>query len=370
MRFMAEGLASPLRLRHNRPEGVPMPDGDAIGDASGHRPGLAVAAASAGRAPVDGSGHSQERACLNCGAGLVGDYCHDCGQKAHVHRTLGAFFHDLAHGVLHFEGRIWRTLPMLVGRPGELTRRYVEGERARFVSPIALFLFAAFLMFAVVSIADPLGGDLGIGRSLDQGIAQERDKLRNLETERRTAGRANAQVERRIAETRKDLARLEDLRSKGMASTTFDDGVRVRGGSLLQAAYRKAIQNPELLIYKLKTNAYKFSWALIPLSVPFVWLLFPFSRRFGLYDHTVFVTYSLSFMTLLVVISILFSLAGLGAIASFALFLPPIHMFAQLKGAYRLGSWSAAWRTLLLVSFAFTAVTLFSLLLVLLGAFD
>ena len=60
----------------------------------------------------------------------------------------------------------------------------------------------------------------------------------------------------------------------------------------------KAARNPELLLYKLKNNAYKFSWALIPLSVPFVWLLFPFSRRFRLYDHMVFVTYSLAFMTL------------------------------------------------------------------------
>ena len=53
------------------------------------------------------------------------------------------------HGVLHFEGKIWRTLPLLAWKPGELTRRYIDGERARFVSPIALFLFSVFLMFAV-----------------------------------------------------------------------------------------------------------------------------------------------------------------------------------------------------------------------------
>ena len=54
------------------------------------------------------------------------------------------------------------------------------------------------------------------------------------------------------------------------------------------------------MLFKLKSNGYKYSWALIPLSVPFVWLLFPFSSRFRLYDHTVFVTYSLCFMLLLV----------------------------------------------------------------------
>ena len=39
--------------------------------------------------------------------------------------------HDLLHGVLHFEGKIWRTLPLLAWRPGELTRRYIDGERAQ-----------------------------------------------------------------------------------------------------------------------------------------------------------------------------------------------------------------------------------------------
>ena len=51
---------------------------------------------------------------------------------------LTALWHDLAHGVLHLDGKIWRTLPLLAWRPGELTRRYIEGERARFVSPMAL----------------------------------------------------------------------------------------------------------------------------------------------------------------------------------------------------------------------------------------
>ena len=46
------------------------------------------------------------QACLNCGTPLAGDYCHACGQRGHVHRTLTAFFHDLLHGVFHFEGQV------------------------------------------------------------------------------------------------------------------------------------------------------------------------------------------------------------------------------------------------------------------------
>ena len=99
----------------------------------------------------EGDSHAREANCLNCGAALVGPYCFACGQHAHVHRTLSAFFHDFAHGVLHFEGKIWRTLPMLAWKPGELTRRYIDGQRARFVSPIALFLFSVFLSFFLVA---------------------------------------------------------------------------------------------------------------------------------------------------------------------------------------------------------------------------
>ena len=105
----------------------------------------------AGERAKDDSGHTHEPSCLNCGAKLVGSHCHACGQPAHVHRSLSAFFHDLLHAVFHFEGKLWRTLPMLAWRPGRLTREYIDGRRASYVSPIAVFLFVVFLMFAVVS---------------------------------------------------------------------------------------------------------------------------------------------------------------------------------------------------------------------------
>src|SRR4051812_4890944 len=90
--------------------------------------------------PHAGEGREGGELCLNCGTALVGPHCHRCGQVGQVHRSLGAMGHDILHGVFHFDGKLWRTLPMLAWRPGELTRRYVEGERARFVSPMAIFL--------------------------------------------------------------------------------------------------------------------------------------------------------------------------------------------------------------------------------------
>jgi hypothetical protein len=54
-------------------------------------------------------------------------------------------------------------------------------------------------------------------------------------------------------------------------------------------------------------------------------------------------------------------------IATLLFFVPPIHMYRQLKGAYGLGRWGAFWRTGVLVGFAFAAIGLFATLIVSLG---
>src|SRR5207244_1150333 len=300
--------------------------------------------------------------CLNCGAALVGGFCHQCGQPAHVHRTIGAFWHDVAHSVLHFDGKIWRTLPLLAWKPGELTRRYIAGERARFVSPIALFLFSVFLMFAVSNaVGGPVGGsDMRAQGKRTSELQQEAKKLgkeiKTLEAQK-TAARPGspeaAKVEANLADRRRALSAVQMIQGKAVTISP-DDIVQIDSGDNLGAfdhAYRKAKENPSLLLYKLQSNAYKFSWLLIPMSVPFVWLLFLHRRRhrqYKAYDHTVFVTYSLASMTVLVVALSLLHAAGVGSnwsILALTL-LPPIHMFRQLRGAYGLSRASALWRTL------------------------
>jgi hypothetical protein len=335
---------------------------EAIGDAvTGAVAGHAVEP-KAGEVGADG--HTHESHCLNCGCRLEGEFCHACGQHAHVHRTLKAFFHDFLHGALHFEGKFWRTLPLLVWRPGTLTRNYVEGQRASFVSPIALFLFCVFLTFAVAGVTGALDTGTGAAQSaLADEIKAASERVTELEAGRAEAmreGRPTAPIESRLEEARAELTAIRTVRG-GPAALAVDEGENVPGW--LRGWIDEASQNPELLFYKLKTNAYKFSWALIPISVPFVWLLFPFSRRFGLYDHTVFVTYSLCFMMLLLSAASLLSLVT-PSIASIAWLLPPIHMYRQLKGAYSLGRFGAIWRAIALTMFAFIAIALFMTVLV------
>ena len=343
-----------------------MPDLEAIGDAA---TGAVIASAIETRAGADG--HTHERSCLNCETPLTGDFCHACGQRAHVHRSLAAFFHDILHGVFHFEGKIWDTLPMLAWKPGELTRNYIEGKRMRYVSPIALFLFCVFLMFAVASATGLTEiPTTQMKADATKQIADHEATLKRqqaVRAERLKANQSTVQIDNQMAQTRRELDGLEQLKEKGFEGSAAEvsDGLP----KWLGESIAHGIQNPELLLYKLKTNAYKFSWALIPISVPFVWLLFPFSRRFHLYDHTVFVTYSLCFMMLLLMAG---SLIGLVApsIANFAWFIPPIHMYRQLRGAYSLTRWGAAWRATLLTIFSFVAATFFFVALIGMGLFD
>ena len=342
--------------------------------------GEAVSGAMISRAVEPGAGEARgighPENCLNCGAALVGEYCHACGQQGHVRRALTEFWHDFLHGLFNFEGKIWRTLPMLAWRPGELTRRYVDGQRARFVSPVALFLFCVFLMFAVASATGGLSTGVAppeMRKELAQEVAKQEAAVAELRKERDLAlraGRSTRVLDAKITDNVQEIAVMSGLRS-GEVRNSSDFQMSENVPAWIREPAKKAAENPELVLFKLKTNAYKYSWALIPLSVPFLWLLFPFSRRFRLYDHTAFVTYSLSFMTLLAVAAMLFGAAGLTAVAALLFFfIPPVHMYRQLKGAYGLSRASALIRTTLLLFFTLFALILFALVLVALGLFD
>lgn len=335
-------------------------------------------------------------ACLNCGTVLIGSHCHKCGQSSHLHRTVGGLFHDIAHGVFHLEGRTWHTIPLLFWRPGELTRRYVEGERVKFVSPMALFLFSVFMMVAVFAlVGGPLGSVLGSQGAVKvaqarteaaEDLARVEKQIKTLTTQKAALQAATPQT----AETREKIGAINEqlgeltseeaglrLITKGIMKPVVRDGGQPIDGNKLKTGIpgvdqviQHAAENPELTAYKLQTNAYKFSWALIPISLPFIWMLFMFRRGVGMYDHAIFATYSLSAMTLMVVLLSILAALGLPGwpIWTVLLTFPPWHMYRQLKGAYRLGRFGAAWRMIALVISAYTSAFIFLLFLAMMEA--
>lgn len=349
-------------------------------------------------------------ACLNCATPLEGRFCHVCGQSGHVHRTIGHVFEEFLHGVLHFDTKAWRTLPLLLVNPGKLTREYVHGKRARYIAPFATFLFTVFLMFFVFGFMGTaaFGDDVFRPDTKAEEVADAKKELAKAEAELQTAQAALAAVRANpnaepgadgtasgdvaaataaVSVAKADLEREQrepddkPLVRKSDGSWQENLRVAVESGNLnvnigtpeLDAKARKALLNPDLTLYKIQQKAYKLSFLLVPMSLPFLWLLFPFRRSVTLYDHTVFALYSLSFMSLLFVVAMLllqFGGAAGGQIAALLFFVPPIHMYAQLKGAYSLGWFGAAWRTFWLVTFSQVVLAIYVGLIFILGVID
>ncbi|HVF15420.1 MAG TPA: hypothetical protein VNA21_00860, partial [Steroidobacteraceae bacterium] len=79
----------------------------------------------------------------------------------------------------------------------------------------------------------------------------------------------------------------------------------------------------------------------------------------------VFSMYSLSFMSLLFVLIVLLGLNEFTSrLVSFLIWLPPLHMFLQLKETYLLSFGSALWRTFALLISAGTVFMLFLLMVI------
>ena len=127
------------------------------------------------------------------------------------------------------------------------------------------------------------------------------------------------------------------------------------------------------MLYKMQANGYKFSWLLIPFSIPFVWLIFAWKRRFKAYDHAIFVTYSLSFMSLLFIAMSLIAVSSVDGNGgwAFAIFsiAAPLHVYKHLRYTYDLSRFSTIWRFFALLVFILVVLVMFLQALLFLGAF-
>ena len=189
-------------------------------------------------------------------------------------------------------------------------------------------------------------------------------------------------LDQQIADTQREVAGLSiaaaKLPAKLPAKVRADgdplakrlEGNVHTGFSKLDRQIAHVKDNPELYAYKLKMASYKFSWALIPISVPFIWLMFFWRRDVGIYDHAIFAIHSLSFMTLFVVALVGLYLVGVGSAWLWlaVLIVPPIHIYKQLKGAYLLGRFGALWRMVTLIGMTGVTSLLFFMLLLWLEA--
>jgi hypothetical protein len=93
--------------------------------------------------------------CKNCGARLLGQYCGTCGQRSRGRLiSLWELISDAFGDLFELDSRLWRTLIPLMIRPGQLTKDYLQGRRARYMPPFRMYLVLSFLFF-IIAFFDP-----------------------------------------------------------------------------------------------------------------------------------------------------------------------------------------------------------------------
>lgn len=84
--------------------------------------------------------------CKNCNHIYTGHYCNNCGQTAETHKLNFHFlWHEIQHGLFHFDEGILYSGKQLFSRPGHTIREFIEGKRVKHFKPISLVIVLATL---------------------------------------------------------------------------------------------------------------------------------------------------------------------------------------------------------------------------------
>ena len=123
----------------------------------------------------DGSSISHEQPpypnCWNCGAELVGAYCHKCGQYATpTHPKMISFLSNYIENVFMLESKTLPTLLNLIFHPGRLAKEYFAGRFASYINPLQFNIFILISMIALFAI---FGTDSKVENSFDEFIMRE-----------------------------------------------------------------------------------------------------------------------------------------------------------------------------------------------------
>jgi hypothetical protein len=165
---------------------------------------------------------TRSASCLNCHAALAGPFCSQCGQRdIPPYPSTRELVVDAFWELSGWDGRFASTVRALVQRPGMLTREFLAGRRARFLSPLRLYLLAslAYFLIAAATPAVHLSGsksDLKVRASVNSRPNRVADAV----TESLVDGQTLTGVKRE--QTLKDIERAPALMRPFLRTTVSD----------------------------------------------------------------------------------------------------------------------------------------------------
>ena len=251
-------------------------------------------------------------ACLNCGEsfGTRGErrrrFCPECGQETTVRApTLGEFAQQFGGAYFATEGALWRSLKMLLLKPGALTAQYLAGRRKHYVLPLRLYLTISLLVLLLVRVVGSGSVEAKVGDTAE--IAKENSNIAISLGGGRAGMRGGVffcdslpawvckRIQRRIdIDPRKMLVEVESLKDRFLGNLGGAMFVLLPGFALwLKLAYRnRHLRYTEHLVFALHIHAFWFlallftlpGWGLLTavalLAVP-VYTLMAMKRVYG-----------------------------------------------------------------------------------------
>jgi len=322
-----------------------------------------AAAASAGAIHEPRANRAGEP-CQNCGFEHTAEYCPKCGQlQASFKRPLFSLILEGIRDAFALDGRIARTLPTLLFRPGRMTRDYLDGKRARYVPPFRLFLLSSLVFFLtlfstvglrLINLDENNGSaviEMGSGAP-DTGGADQH-----------TADSADDWFK---PGREFDFERMEaDIRENSSVSDGLTEAT-VWFFTKLGRAY----ENEALFQNILQGWAPRISFLQMPIFALILGLLYAWRRRIYLYDHVITSLHLQSFFYITTTVVVLLGSVTGGGSALTLLVIPPVYIYRQLRVGYGDGRIMAALRTIILILLALLVIALLMLVLVLAGLVD
>jgi hypothetical protein len=98
--------------------------------------------------------HAAPANCPNCFAETAGNFCHQCSQETTLHPpSAREFLHEFIGHYVALEGKLWKSLWLLLLKPGALTLEYIRGRRVRYVQPLRIYLTFSLIFFAAIKLS-------------------------------------------------------------------------------------------------------------------------------------------------------------------------------------------------------------------------
>lgn len=293
--------------------------------------------------------------CKNCGATLTGAYCHQCGQRAdEPRRVVIGLVQDFLVDTLAIDGKLARSIGLLLWRPGRLARRYLDGKRVYYSPPFRLYLFASvfFFIFAFAMVGTPnpggdmlavdAAGNLTLSEAAIEDIEaadpDAAEELRALNDELKAGAQTGVQANATGAEgeTEKDDVPYTEREwdHDGYSGPEWLEPHLIR----MFEASQRVVEDPRLFFAQSKENLPRVM-LLAPVVYALILLLLYFYRRkFYVYDHFVVSLYMHAALYAYLLLAMLLSLipvvgAWLAAIPLIWGWLQPFAVFRQAYGS-------------------------------------